>query len=421
MKEETKDYNLKQFFLIWTGQAFSLLGSRLVQFALIWWLTRTTGSATVLALASLVGLLPQVILGPFVGVLVDRWPRRAVMLASDSMVALVTLALGYLFWQGAAGVGAIFAALFLRALAGSFHWPAMQASTSLMVPSDQLTRIQGLNQSLYGGLNIVAAPLGALLLEIVDITGIIAVDVGTALLAIIPLLFFAVPQPPSQAEAGTGLAGFWQDLGDGLRYVRSWPAMLILIGLAVLINLVLTPAFALLPLLVTRHFHGVALHLAWLEAASGVGIVAGGVLLGTWGGFRRRIYTSLAGVLGIGLSALLIGLVPAGLFPLAVGALFGMGLMLSLTDGPVHAILQVTVVPEMQGRVFMLLNSFATLMAPLGLILAGPLADLFGVRFWFVIAGLVTLAAGVAGLFSPTLLQIEERHSRGAPVQVAAG
>ncbi len=151
----------KRFFLIWTGQAFSLLGSGLVQFALVWWLTRTTGSATVLAGATLAALLPEVFLGPFAGALVDRWNRRLVMIFADAAIALVTFGLVILFWQGNIQVWHVFVALFIRSLGGAFHWPAMQASTSLMVPDDQLARISGINQALRGGMNIIAPPLGA--------------------------------------------------------------------------------------------------------------------------------------------------------------------------------------------------------------------------------------------------------------------
>ena len=155
-----------RFFTIWSGQALSILGSQLVQFALIWHLTVQTGSATVLALASLVGMLPNVVLGPFIGTLVDRWNRRRIMLVADSIVALATLLLVVLFALDVVEVWHIFALLFIRSLAGIFHANAMSASTSLMVPVEQLTRIQGLNQLLNGGLNVVAAPLGALLLGI---------------------------------------------------------------------------------------------------------------------------------------------------------------------------------------------------------------------------------------------------------------
>ena len=130
------------FFAVWTGQAFSLLGSQLVQFALIWWLTKTTGSATVLATASLVGLLPQVIVGPLAGAFVDRWNRRITMIVADFLVALATLGLIFLFYTGMVQVWHVYLIMLLRATAGGFQWPAMQASTSLMVPKENLSRIQ---------------------------------------------------------------------------------------------------------------------------------------------------------------------------------------------------------------------------------------------------------------------------------------
>lgn len=404
--------HFRSFFVIWGGQALSLLGSRLVQFALIWWLTETTRSATVLAMASLVGLVPQVILGPFVGVLVDRWDRRYVMLMADGAVALATLALGVLFWLGVAQVWHVFVILFVRALTGSFHWPAMQASTTLMVPEKHLTRIQGLNQTLQGGLNVAAAPLGALLLSILPMTVIISIDVGTALFAIVPLLFLAIPQPQRKAQQEKGLPAFWrsfrQELGHGLRYVQGRRGLVILIVMAVMINLVVSPAFSLLPILVTDHFGGGALQLGWLEAVSGAGLVAGGALLGAWGGFRRRIVTSQSALIGLGAGVLVVGLTPETRFGLALAALFAVGLAMGLTNGPIHAILQATVAPEMQGRVFTLTGSLVTFMTPLGLAIAGPLADQFGVQTWFIAGGLVTFLLGVGGFFSSSLMSIEE-------------
>ena len=411
--------HFRSFFIIWGGQAISLLGSQLVQFALIWWLTQTTQSATVLAMASLVGLLPQVVLGPFVGVLVDRWNRRRVMLAADGSVALATLLLGLLFWLGVVQIWHVFVILFFRALGGGFHWPAMQASTSLMVPEKHLTRIQGLNQTLNGGLNIISAPLGALLLAVLPMQGVIMVDVGTALFAIVPLLFLSVPQPQRQAQATRGLPAFWrsfrQELGQGLRYVRTRRGLVMLIALAVIINLVLNPGFTLLPLLVTEHFQGGALQLGWLESASGAGIIAGGLLLGAWGGFRRRITTSLCGLTLLGAAVLVIGVTPAAALWLAIVAIFLTGLSMSLTNGPILAIVQNTVAPEMQGRVFTLLTSLVSLMTPLGLIIAGPLADLLGVQTWYVAGGLVTFLLAVSGFFNTTLLGIEDLPQPSAP------
>jgi len=403
---------LKPFLVLWSGQAASLFGSQLVQFALIWWLTTTTGSATTLALASLMGLLPQVVLGPFVGVLVDRWNRRMTMLLADGLVALATVVLVLLFWSGQTAVWHVFVVLFVRALGGAFHWPAMQSSTTLMVPQDYLTRIQGLNQTLNGSLNIVSAPLGALLLDVLPMQGVLMIDVITAVFAIIPLLIIHIPQPDVPARPSGQPANFWRefwaDMSAGLRYLRTLPALMLLMGMAMIINLVLNPAFTLMPLLVTNHFQGTALHLGFIESSFGVGVLIGGLLLSVWGGFQRRILTSLVGLIIMGAAILLVGVTPAGLFWLAVAATFVVGASNSLTNGPVLALFQVLVVPEMQGRIFTLLNSLAAAMSPLGLILAGPLADQLGVQAWFVIGGTVTILMGVIALFIPMIMNMED-------------
>lgn len=160
---------LRRFAPLWGGQAMSLLGSRLVQFALVWHLTVQTGSTAVLATATLVAMLPEVLLGPFAGALVDRWDRRKVMIFADAAVALTTLGLVLLFLTGRVEIWQIYAAMFLRSLGGAFHWPAMQASTSLMVPQKHLARLSGANQALQGLLSIAAPPLGALLLGLMPI------------------------------------------------------------------------------------------------------------------------------------------------------------------------------------------------------------------------------------------------------------
>jgi DHA3 family macrolide efflux protein-like MFS transporter len=136
----------RRFFTIWAGQQASLIGSSVAGFALIWWLTTSSGSATVLATASLVSILPGVVLAPFAGVRGDRWNRRRVMVAADSLVAALSLALAVMFWQGQVVVWHVYLVMGARALANSFHWPAMQASTSLLVPEEHLTRISGLNK-----------------------------------------------------------------------------------------------------------------------------------------------------------------------------------------------------------------------------------------------------------------------------------
>ena len=356
--------------------------------------------------------------GSFCGVLVDRWNRRLTMLLADSLVAVATLVLAYLFSTGTVEIWHIYLLLFVRALGGAFHWPAMMASTTLMVPDEQLTRIQGLNQMLNGGMNIAAAPLGALLLALLPLQSILAIDVATALFAIVPLLFIHVPQPQKQGDNGVEEApaarSYWTELREGLRYVLDRPALWILMSIAMLVNLVLTPAFSFMPLLVTDHFAGTAWHLGAIDAAAGIGMLAGGLVLSFWGGFKRRVLTTLTGLFFLGLSLVLLGLVPANLFFLAIAVAVVAGFMIPMIDGPLIAILQAIVAPDVQGRVFTLLGSLSKAMTPLGLIIAGPVADLIGVRSWFIMGGLVTSGLALASFLIPQLLHIEDGLEQGA-------
>jgi len=405
------------FFTVWTGQAFSLLGSMLVQFALVWWLTETTESATVLASATLMALLPGVVVAPFAGALVDRWNRRGVMIVVDAAIALVTLGLAYLFAAEAIHPWHIYLAMFIRAAGGAFHWSAMQASTSLMVPEEQLSRVAGLNQMLRGAMNILSPPLGAFLMGLLPIQNVLAIDVGTAALAIAMLLFVHIPQPERQAAAEEeGGVSLLRDVGEGLRYVAGWPGLCAIGVIAMMLNFLFNPAFSLLPLLVMKHFGGEAMELGWVESAWGIGVVVGGVALSAWGGFRRRIATSLMGIIGMGLGTLIMGAAPATAFWLALGAMFIAGFMNPIANGPIFAVVQAKVAPEMQGRVFTLMQSASTAISPLSLLAAGPVADLLGVRIWYVVAGLVCLLMGSAAFFVPAIMHLEDNHNQPAAV-----
>jgi len=368
----------------------------------------------VLATASLVGMLPQVILGPLVGTLVDRWNRRWIMLLADSIITLATIALVVLFAMDAAAIWHIYLAMFIRSLAGSFHGNAMNASTSLMVPIEKLTRVQGINQMLNGGLNVVSAPMGALLLGVLPIQGILIIDVITALIAILPLAFIQIPQPAriSQEEMDHDVqTTVWEDFKAGLQYMLGWPGLLIVSLMAVVINFVFMPAYSLLPLLVKDYFGGNAIQLSWVESAIGIGIIAGGALLSIWGGFERKTLTSMIGLMGLGAGTLILGLAPSSAILLAVGGALLMGLMNPITNGPIFAVIQSTVEPDMQARIFSLLTSLCGGMALVGLMIAGPVTDNVGIQSWFLISGALCVLMAVAGLFTPAVMNIEEKRS----------
>ena len=412
---------MRKFFIVWTGQAFSLFGSALVQFALVWWLTKSTGSATVLAMATLVALLPQVLAGPFIGVLVDRWDRKRIMIVADISIALVTAGLVVLFVAGLVRPWHIYLAALARGVGLTFHLPAMQAATSLLVPKEHLARVAGLNQGLQGAISVAAPPLGALALGVLPVPAVLAVDIVTAAIAVSCLAAVAIPRPePSAAGAAApGRRGVLADMAAGFRYLWAWPGLILLLGMAAILNFFLLPTQSLLPILVVKHFGGGAMQLSWLQAAMGVGLVAGGIALGAWGGFKRRILTSLLGVglAGAGIGS--IGLIPGGMISAAVALMFVAGAALSLANGPLFAIMQATVAKDMQGRVFTLLGSVGGAMMPVGLAVAGPVADAIGVRPWYIVAGVVTVAMAVAALFVPPLMGIEEQASKRAKGQQA--
>ena len=405
----------RPFFTIWTGQQLSLIGSRAAQFALVWWLTELTGSATVLATASLVALIPGILLGPVVGALIDRWNRRLVMIVADSLIALASLWLAYLFWTGTMEIWHVYVIMLARAVGEGFHWPAMEASTSLMVPSEQLTRVAGLNQTVKGALNIVGAPLGALLMGLLPLYGVMLVDVGTAALAILPLFFVHVPQPARAPKPTAQKPSVWTDIREGLRYIRGWSGLMVLIGFAMIFKIVLTPAFSLLPLLVSDHFDGNAAQLSALESVAGVGIVVGGIVLSVWGGFRRKIHTTLMGMIIFGVGFTVLGLTPGGMFWMALVSILVLGLTLPLIDGPIMAILQGTVAPEIQGRVFTLMGSLLNITTPFSLAVAGPVTDWLGIQMWYVVAGVLCGATGLIGFFVPAIVNIEQNNNRHVP------
>lgn len=387
-----------------------------MQFALVWWLTRTTGSGTVLAMATIAAILPGVLLGPFIGPLIDRWSRRRVMIVADSLIALSTALLALLFALGIAEVWHIYLIMFARSIGGAFHWPSMQASTTLMVPEEHYSRIAGLNQSLQGIANIVGPALGALLLEFLPMQGVLAVDVLTAAIAVVPLLLIAIPQPKAVA---TVRPSFVRDLSEGFRFLRSWPGLLGVVVIAAFLNFLLAPAGSLIPLLVTEHFDGGAFHLAGLQMATGFGIIFGGLLLTAWGGFKRRMATALFGVIFLGAGAFLLGLTPATLFALAILASAIIGIMQPIANGSIMAALQASTPPDMQGRLFSLVGSAAGFMMPLGLLIAGPLSDRFGANVWFLAGGIAAVLLGGLGFFFPAIMNLEEQGAALAAAREA--
>lgn len=397
------------FLVMFVGQAFSLFGSRLVQFALVWHLTELTKSPSVLATASIAALLPQVFIGPFAGALVDRWNRKTVMMVADSLIALSILLLAFMFSVDRVEVWHIYAVMMFRAAGGAFQWPAMQASTSMMVQRENLSRVAGLNQSLQGIVAISAPPLGALLLSVISIEYVLAIDVLTAVFAVGPLIFINVPQPEHTDGVARSVLG---DMREGFQWIFQQKGLLVIMLMSLCINMVVTPSFTMLPLLITEYFKGGAAQLAWVQSANGLGMIMGGIILGIWGGFESKVNTAFSALFVGGLGILMFSLTPADMLWFGIASIFVFGFMNSISNSSFFSVLQALIPHDMQGRVFTLIMSTSVAVSPLGLAIAGPIVERTGLRFWFVISGIVFIIGSLVGFLVPTVRKLEEDWTR---------
>jgi len=396
-----------RYWSIFGGQALSMIGSAMTQFVLIWWITDTTGDLGALATAGFVALLPQALLGPIGGTFADRYSRRLLMIVADLIAALCIVILIVLFLTGRVALWHVYVAMFVRSAAGAFQMPASSASTVMLVPYSFLPRAAGLNQTLLGIVTVAAAPLGALAIAVMPVGMALWIDVGTAVLGITPLLIFAVPQ---QRRDGNN-AGLWAEFSEGVALVRQSPQLLRIYALLTAVVLVIMPTFTLLPLLVKQHFGGGPKQVAILESIGGAGMIAGGVIVATivpkqlvrwilWG-FTLSCATLAA-----------TALMPPGLFWLATILWALSGVTFIMGDAPFTALIQTTVPNRLQGRVLSLLGTLMGLAAPIGLMAAGPLGEIIGVRWLFVLLGAAgTLVCLIA--FGSTELRSVNAGERG--------
>jgi DHA3 family macrolide efflux protein-like MFS transporter len=244
---------------------------------------------------------------------------------------------------------------------------------------------------------------------------VLAIDLVTAAIAIALLaLLVRVPQPPlSQSAEAITPSRVLADVRNGLKYAVSWPGLLKVIVMASFINMLASPAFSLLPLMVTKIYGKGAAEVAWLESALGLGIVAGGLLLGVWGGFKRKTATTLTGLIGMGAGITVFGLTDSRTYLLAVGMMGLMGVMNALTNGALGAIMQTKIPPEMQGRIFTVIGSLSSAASPLGMLLAAPVAEKLGIRAWYLIAGIFCAAMGVYGFLKRDVYTLDDQEPGG--------
>lgn len=391
-----------------------MFGSAIVGFALAWYMARETGSATILATAVIVTLIPQIVLGPFIGPLIDRWSRKLIIIFSDLFTMLLTLVLVILFFTDTIQIWHIYVVMFGRAIGGTFQGPAVSASIPMIVSDKDLVRAAGLNQAMQGAINIVSPAAGAFLIEAFPMQAVLLVDTVTAVIAIGLLLIMTIPQP--QRTTLSVKVSYLGDIVQGFRYMWSKRGVTYLTILAAFLLLFSMPAASLLPILVKEYLAGDVLKLGWINTAFGVGSILGGLILGVWGGFKRRIIVSIMGEIIVGISMVAMSFTSVQLFYVPIIADLFVGIGNAFIIGPIMAILNKVVARDMQGRVFSLIGSLNSIMMPIGLAIAGPLAGAIGIRSIYLISGVAFLIATFVAMFNRTIMNVENQPAEENPV-----
>ena len=423
---------MRGFSLFWFGQLVSLLGTSMSRFALTIWAWEITGQATALALVAVFSFGPTVLMSPVAGALVDRLPRKLVIMLSDLAAGMATLVILGLYTTGNLQIWHLYVAGAFTGVFESFQFPAFSAAISTMLPKSQYGRANGMLSLTESASSIAAPVLAGLLLAVIGIGGILVIDAVTFVFAVSMVIFIVIPQPQRTTTDDGAVGSFWSEIVYGFRYILARPSLLGL-QLAFLgsnffggIGMVL-----LAPMILARTGNN-ELALGSVQSAMGVGGVAGGLLLSAWGGPKRRVHGVLIGLGATGAAQAWLGFGQTIWMWSVAGFCFLV--LIPILNGSNQAIWQAKVAPDVQGRVFAARRVFAQIVGPVGMAIAGPLADrLFepamqsgrtlatllgpwfgtgpgaGMGLLMVVTGIAGIATGLVGYIAPAVRQAEDR------------
>jgi DHA3 family macrolide efflux protein-like MFS transporter len=387
------------------GQTVSLFGSMLVQYAVFWYLTITYKSGTIMTLAAVFGFLPQAIVSIFGGVWADRHNRKLLIIWADAAIAVSTLALALLMLAGFDAVWLIYATMAMRSAGAGIHTPAVAALIPQITPMRHLMRINGINGAITSGLALLApAAAGALFAwssaanpgSVTALVPLFFIDLVTAVIAIAILCFIAVPTIRKAGETGTG---YFEDLVEGVRYIVNHAFVRWLMILFAIIFLLTVAPSSLTPLMLVRSFPaGEAqdvINLAVLEVSFSIGMMLGGILVASLFAKHSRIGLVVWASLAFGVLSIALGL--STHLWVFFGFMFLVGLAVPFFSTPSMTLLQETVEPERQGRVFGFVSIVMAVAMPFGMVAFGPLADFIAIEWLLVAAGVLTfVVVGIA-------------------------
>lgn len=399
--EQAGDWKWKAFLFL-SGQTVSLFGSSLVQYAIVWYITLTSGSGIVMTISTLCSFLPQICISLFAGVWADRFNRKYLIMLADGAIAVTTLVLIVLFSMGYQQLWLLFVVSAIRSVGAGIQTPAVNALIPQIVPEQHLMRVNGINGGLQSLILILSPAVAGGILSIpnVSLVPVLMIDVVTAAVGIGLMFVLKVPRLERQGELSSPM----RDLQNGVRYVFNHRFLRILLIVYAILMFLITPAAMLTPLMIKRTFGDDYWRLTLNEVLFSFGSVLGSVLIAAWGGFKNRIHTiALAGI-GFGLTTALMGILPGFAVYLVLIGLSG--ITMPFFNSPSMVLLQEKVSPEMQGRVFSFVQIVASAAVPLGMVVFGPLADWLGkVQYLLIITGVLILCLSVAMLTRKDLVK----------------
>ncbi len=404
MQNMNEKWKLKWTSLL-IGEGISIFTSSLLQMAFVWYLTEKTGSAAILSLTTLIAFLPQAVLGMFIGVYVDRWKRKLVMIFSDLAIALIAL-LVFIYSLGSdIPTLLIMLVMFFRGIGGAFHQTSFSAITPLVVPPENLAKAGGANQGIVSISTLVSPAVAALVYSNFGISGAILMDVAGALIASIIVVFIKIPELKGERE----IPSFINEFKAGYNILKAEKGLLWLAYAIGFFSLCFMPVSALYPLMSLDYFGGTTFEASIAETAFSVGMLLGSGLLSLWGGFKRKTRTMTVGMFLVALSLCsIIFMTPSMFYVFAVVCVF-IGFSAPFFNVPFYALFQTKVQPEYLGRVFGIVNFIGNIGTPIGLLLSAAFADRIGVNNFCVISGLLLLGEGIWFASSKTLHSLDNQ------------
>ena len=387
----------KKVTVFLVGQTITTFGSLLVQYALLWHLTLTTKSGVVLALAAVFGFLPQAIVSIFAGVWADRVNRKLMIIVSDSTIALATLVLAFFMLSGVDDLWLIFLVMAVRSIGAGIQMPAISALIPQIVPTDKLMRVNGINSSVQSSLLIIGPVAAAGIYSTVSLAAILFVDVVTAVIGLSLLATIAVPT--LSRAASDDKPSYFTDLREGLKYIFSHDLVRwVMVIYSIVFLLVVAPS-NLSPLMLVRTFGDDVWLLTILELSFGIGMVAGGALMAIFASKMDRLGMMVGTSILFGVLAVVMGFTTNLILFYTLFFLIGLAVPAFSTSS--MTLLQETVEPERQGRVFGFVGIVMAVAMPIGMAVLGPLADIVSVEILLIATGAITVLIAVVAVLLP--------------------